>query len=71
MERFLNGLLGGLIRDLVNRMVNWGFDRAARSDQEPDTPNETDEPKGESQPMARDLGDKARQLERMLRRLGR
>ncbi|HQY44409.1 MAG TPA: hypothetical protein PK450_09545 [Paracoccaceae bacterium] len=71
MERFLNGLLGGLVRDLVNRAVNWGFDRAARRDDGQIGPDAAPEPDGKDQPMTADLAEKARQMERMMRRLGR
>lgn len=71
MERFLSAILGGMVRDLVSRLVNWGFDRAARANPDHPGPDAEDRPKDKGQPMARDLGDKARQLERLLRRLGR
>ncbi len=70
MERFLNGLLGGLVRDLVNRAVSWSFNRAARSDAEGPVGTRGGQA-GEDQPMAGDLAEKARQMERMIRRLRR
>ena len=70
MERFLNGLLGRLVRDLVNRAVDWGFDRATRTGA-PDDPSATGRQPGADQPMAGDLAEKARHLQRMMRRLGR
>ncbi len=70
MERFLNVFLGRLVRDLVNRAVDWGFDRATRKGT-PDDPDATGRQPGADQPMAGDLGEKARHLQRMMRRLGR
>jgi hypothetical protein len=71
VERFLNGLLGRLMRDLVNRAVDWGFQRATRRDDaQPGVGNPDGKPGGDT-PMPDDMAEKVRQTERMMRRLGR
>jgi hypothetical protein len=70
MERFLNGLLGRVVRDLVSRAVDWGFDRATGKGRADDPPA-TDRQPGADRPMTGDLAEKARHLQRMMRRLGR
>lgn len=72
MERFLNGLLSRLVRDLVGRGVDWAFDRATRRKGQPGEPSESTDAAatGEQAPVSEDLAEKARQLERMMRRIG-
>jgi hypothetical protein len=68
MERFLNGLLSRLVRDLVGRGVDWAFDRATRRKGQPESTDVA--ATGQEAPVSEDLAEKARQLERMMRRIG-
>ena len=71
MERFLNGLLGRLMRDLVNQAVDWGFQRATRRDDARPGVDDPDGKPGGDTPLSDDMAEKVRQTERMMRRLGR